>query len=166
MLVRTHPLATLLLIGALLLTGCSTEEPEPKIAEAPSVASTPEKKETAEEFIRRWAEVERDMQNSGETADYRGITSGCEPCTSLADDMDDVYGAKGWVRTDGMSIAHVEKQPNRTFKVVADISPTTYLTAEDGTEGSFTGGSVIYLVTLHRVSGEWQLVNLMKQPSS
>lgn len=85
---RTHrPAALLLSLGLALagLTACAEEEPEPKFADEPTAAATPvEKKETAKEFIRRWAQVEREMQNTGDTTEYRAIAGACTSCTDLS----------------------------------------------------------------------------------
>ena len=64
-------LAGLLAAPALVLGGCGGDSSvaDPPVHSAPhSVAtSDPPAHETAEHFIRRWAEAEKQMENTGET---------------------------------------------------------------------------------------------------
>lgn len=96
---RTHRPAALLLSLGLALTGltaCAEEEPEPKFADEPTAAATPvEKKETAKEFIRRWAQVQNEMQLQGDSTEYRRIAGRCEPCMVTADLIDEIYASGG-----------------------------------------------------------------------
>lgn len=168
-----HPAAPLLSLAVALgialggLSGCAQEEPEPKFAEQPPSADpTPEeKKETAKEFIRRWAEAERDMQNSGEAAEYRSITKACSPCQELADDMEEVYARGGWVRTEGMSITKIEPVSKNTYRAQAILAPTEYVTAQGQPEGRFDGGQRSYVITLRKKADGWQLATLLKEDS-
>src|SRR5687767_1034537 len=82
-----------------LLAGCSDEpEPTPKIPEptSSSPTPTPTESETAEaespeDFIRRWADVEAQMENTGDTAAYRELSNKCQACTELADLVEKYY---------------------------------------------------------------------------
>ena len=106
-----HPRRALALTLAvpLLLAGCSDDpEPEPKIPETTSSSPTPTPTETEtaeaespEDFIRRWAVVEAEMENTGRTAEYRKMSSECPACSELADLIEKYYEAGGFVEWDG-----------------------------------------------------------------
>ncbi len=73
--------AALLAAAALVLSGCGddTPPPAPSSSAAPTSASpttqppSPQP-ESAEEFIRRWAEAGTEMQNSGKTGVFKSLT--------------------------------------------------------------------------------------------
>lgn len=169
MLVRTHPLAALFLVGALLLTGCSTEEPEPKIAEAPSAAPTPVEKETAEEFIRRWNDEQTEMQK-GDTAAWRAMTSRCKGCLATADQVDKYYAAGGDVSTDGRTILSIRKSDRspslkHAYLIEVDSSPTTYRIASGSPYETLDGGQAVYEIHLKKSGGSWKFVDYWQIPS-
>ncbi|MBE7325529.1 hypothetical protein IEQ44_12795 [Nocardioides sp. Y6] len=159
----------LLVLGALLLTGCSQEEPEPKFADEPSASPTPEAKETAKEFIRRWNDELTAMQK-GDTREYREIAGACEPCMSAADKVDEYYAAGGYVATEGRTLVEIEKQQNHgrnraTYRIVVDSAPTEYQTKANGPIESFTGGRVTYGVLIQNSKESWQILDTWQIPS-
>ena len=81
-------LASLACCGLLALAGCSDDsssagpDPSPSVSSSepsPSPTET-EDAESPEEFVRRWVDVDREMQNSGDTDAYRR----CHPSVALA----------------------------------------------------------------------------------
>lgn len=162
---RSASLLASLTLGAVLLTGCTEEAPQPKFAEQPNATPTPvEKEESAEEFIRRWNRADAAMQNSGSTADYRAITKKCAPCTALADQVDEFYTAGGYVATEGREIENIKRLDSSSFLVWIKAGPTTYRESTAGPEGSYPGGEDLLRVTVTRRSGEFQLTDVVRQP--
>ena len=82
-------LAGLLAAPALVLAGCggdsSVADPPVQSSPTSSATSDPPAHETAEHFIRRWAEAEKQMENTGKTADYLALSRRCRSCRALAD---------------------------------------------------------------------------------
>ncbi len=105
-------LAALACCGLLSLSACSDDSSssaDPPTTAPTSASSDPtstptDEGETPEEFVRRWVEVDRQMQNSGDTDEYRQITKGCTACKGVADQVEAIYEAGGYVKTDGWQI--------------------------------------------------------------
>ena len=153
-------LAALTCCGLLALASCSDDSsssagaPTPTPTSASSEPLPTQEKETPEEFVRRWVEVDREMQNSGDTAEYRELTNGCTACKGVADQIDDIYAAGGYVKTDGLLIKRVRAgRPDSNNEVEVRLAvtstPTEYVEAAGGPKQSLPGGPVTYLVTLH-----------------
>ncbi|WP_110241001.1 hypothetical protein [Nocardioides gilvus] len=154
----------LLLGSAMLLTGCGGDEPEPKLAPEPSATpSVVAKEETAEEFIRRWAELEREMQNTGETEEYRAITKGCESCGRLADRVEKIYAGGGFVNTKGGTVDRVEALDATQHLVWMNNAPTTYRDSKDAPEKGYPGNDAKYVVTVKVTADGHILTNMLKQ---
>lgn len=163
-LMRLRTSFALLLGSAMLLTGCASEEPEPKFAEPSASPSVVKKEETAEEFIRRWLEVEREMQTSGETTEYRAITKGCESCARLADRMEDIYEDGGWVKPGKTTVQRTEDKGSNTHLVWTKAEPSTHSLSSKGPEGSFSGGESLYEVYLVKQDQQWTLASMVESP--
>ena len=69
----------------LLLAGCGGGDDDsvadPPVAPATSSPTASPQRESPEHFIRRWAAEDTRMQNTGETANFRDMSHGCD--TSL-----------------------------------------------------------------------------------
>lgn len=156
-LMRLRTSFALLLGSAMLLTGCASEEPEPKFAEPSASPSVVKKEETAEEFIRRWAKVEQEMQNTGETEEYRAITRGCPSCNSLADKMEEIYRDGGWVKSGEIEVRRVREESPGQYLVRLHVSPTTHRLTESGPDGGFPGGKDLVQLNLERTPSGWNL---------
>ncbi len=153
-------LAALTCCGLLALSSCSDDSsssadpPSPTPTSTSSEPSPTQAVETPEEFVRRWVEVDREMQNSGDTAEYRRLTEGCTACEGVADQVDDIYAAGGYVKTDGLLIKRIRAgQPDSNGEVEVRLAvtstPTEYVEEAGGPKQSLPGGRVTYLVTLH-----------------
>ena len=77
-------LAALVLPACLSGCGGGSSVADPPVASSPSspTSSDPPAHETAEHFIRRWAEVEKQMENTGRTAAYVAMSGRCKACAS------------------------------------------------------------------------------------
>ena len=162
-------LAALACCGLLGLSSCSDDSsssadpPSPTPTSTSSEPSPTQAAETAEEFVRRWVEVDREMQNSGDTAEYLRISRECRPCKAVADQVEGYYSAGGYVKTDGWSIkslkvAGTEKRASVTIDVVS--APTRYVESEGEPEQELAGGRGNYLLTLLAEDATWVLTDL------
>lgn len=154
--------------SALLLTGCGQDEPEPKMEPEPSASPAAEKEETAEEFIRRWNDEQREMQK-GDTTEYRRIAGECEPCMETAERIDGIYAAGGFVKTEGRTVRSIrksERSPNIKHAYVVEVisAPTTYKNSSKAPEESLDGGDSVYEVRLSKKDGEWVLIDTWAVP--
>jgi hypothetical protein len=159
MSVRRH--AAALLAAALLLAACS-DDPEPRFAptEAPSPtessSSTAPEAQSPEEFIREWVELDNQMTASGETDEFRAASVGCDPCNEYADQVEQIYGAGGFIRTDGRTVTSVEKAELRgAYELRIESSPTKYKERAGGSVKSLPGGEATLRLVLRKRDGEW-----------
>ncbi len=159
----------------LLLAGCSDDaEPTPKMPEpstssspTPTESETPEA-ESPEDFVRRWVDLDRAMQNSGDTADYLAVSSKCKSCVAVAKRIQGIFEAGGFVQTDGLEILNVIDQSGATGRKVLDVrvrsSPTVLRESAGAREQRLPGGTVTYRMRLSPRS-PWQLVQLTQLAS-
>lgn len=169
-------LLALALAGPVLLAGCSDEaEPTPKLPDPPSSSAspTPDETETPEaespkDFIRRWVEVNTQMQNTGEVAEYVELSSKCEPCRQTAERIERIYSDGGYVRTEGWVIRKVIDRSGAGGGPVLDLqiesSPTEYKERASGEVKSLSGGDIVMRVRLSRAA-PWRVVRLTQVPS-
>lgn len=153
----------------LLLAGCTDQpEPMPKIPDPPTSSSTPSpsesetaEAESAQNFIRRWASVEAEMENTGDTAEYLELSRGCRACAKLAKLVEGYYASGGYVKWQGWEIINVRPHGNsgRAFSVRVDSAPTSYVEKAGGPSKSFPGGPGQHLLTLDPVDSSWVVVD-------
>lgn len=159
----------------LLLAGCSDDpEPQPKMPDPPTssspspTASETVEEESAEEFIRRWIEVNTQMQNTGQVEEYTELSRRCEPCIQTADRIARIYRDGGFVRTEGWILTDVVDRSGGSGAPVLDLriksSPTEFKESADAEMESLTGGDIVMRVRLSR-SAPWQVTELTQVPS-
>ncbi len=164
----------LAVVVPLFLAGCAGEDPEPKMpdptssapAPVPTESETPEV-ESAEDFIRRWAVVETEMEKSGDTKIYRKLSRGCKACTGLAETIEKFYGAGGFVQWDGWKIRSIDRQqdPEKNAYVVRVAStPTRYRESARGPLKKLDGGLSTHLLRLNRSGESWLVVDKAELP--
>jgi hypothetical protein len=170
--VFTRLLVALACCGLLLMAGCtddsSTADPPPSTAATtPSSpdSSPTQKAETPEEFVRRWVDVDREMQNSGETKEFRSISKGCTPCDGLADQIDAIYAKGGYVKTDGLLIKRMKAGRQDVNDEVAvhiwvDSRPTELVESAGAQVEHLPGGNRQYIVTIRETKHGWNTVLL------
>lgn len=162
-LMRLRTSFALLLGSAMLLTGCASEEPEPKFAEPSASPSVVKKEETAEEFIRRWNDEQTRMQK-GDTEAYREMTPKCSACQSALEKVDDYYRSGGYVTTEGRTIVSIKPsdrstKSKRLFMVEMNSAPTRYRTSASAPEKTLKGGSVVYELLLSKKQKSWEFLD-------
>ena len=133
-------LAGLLAAPALLLpavlAGCGDDSSvaDPPVASAPQSVATsdPPARESAEHFIRRWAEAEKDMENTGETGAYSGHESAVQGM-QRGGRTSERYYAQRWLHPMERvaSCRSASEQQSRQTKgdpmlCSSDSAPTTY----------------------------------------
>ncbi|WP_162799400.1 hypothetical protein [Nocardioides sp. 616] len=128
-----------------------------------SEAATPVD-ETAEEFIQRWAELNRDMQNIGASPEYERITRGCEPCQGAIERIAEIHAAGGFVEWDGMEITRIKKMYTRSYDVWATSAPTRYKNSESSPVERFKGGPHKFMLTLRRTADGFVVDDLARRP--
>ncbi|GAA4119766.1 hypothetical protein GCM10022215_22660 [Nocardioides fonticola] len=171
----------LLALGTAGLTGCggdsdaSADPPAPaSTSTTPTVEPTPTTAppqappgETARQFVYRWNETEEAMQNTGDIAAYRALTSQCAPCDDLARRVSQAYAAGGSIDYQGMEITAVKVVPSDPKFVVVEVTGRLGTTDYQPKEGSavqhFDGGLRKYQLTLIKRDG-WKLRNLFGLP--
>ena len=167
--------AAAVLLAAPALAGCTGDDPQPKISPSPTASSpaspsptstsaTPEA-ETPEAFIRRWAELETEMQNTGDTSAYRAVTRGCDACGRAADLVDQYYAAGGFIEFGGHSLSAIERVESAggaVFTVRDRTEPTKYKESADAPTKTFEGGVNRLQFTLRKVGPSWNVVELVQ----
>ena len=168
--VRRSALAPLvLLLAAPLLGGCggsdsASADPTPHFSSAPPTSSAPPPtRESPEHFIRRWAEAEKRMENTGKTAEYLAMSKGCKACGLLARTVAEYYGKGGYIHWNGWTIKSVQRfsgRGNHVGLAVRSVSaPTTYRTSSSSPEMSLRGGPIAYQFHLSMEAGTWQVTS-------
>jgi hypothetical protein len=155
-----------ILAAPLLLSACGGGDDsvaDPPISSAPtsSATGTPQR-ESAEHFIRRWADVEQTMENTGETAEYLMLSRGCEPCRRLSSQVSGYYRDGGFVHWGGWEILSIKSypdQPGYSFAVHSNSSPTRYRRSSGSPLEHFSGGSITYVLALKRSENSWVVTN-------
>ncbi|CUR57304.1 conserved hypothetical protein [metagenome] len=169
-LMHVRRLLALSLAVPLLLAGCSDEEkPTPKMPDStssspstePTETETPEA-ESPEDFIRRWAALETDMENSGETSEYLKLSERCDSCRDLAETIEGYYRAGGSVRWGGWTIHAINAEPNsgtNAYSVDVSSAPTRYKESASGPTKRLEGGDSTHLLRLAKSGLSWVVVD-------
>jgi len=166
MSVRRAFVATLL-VPLVLLSACSDDDPVPQMPDpttsepSPTETSSTAAPETPEEFIRRWAAAEAEMERSGDTNSYRELSARCQSCLELADLVEGYYAAGGYVQWEGWSIRRVRPYPaggENAFAVKVASPPTKYKESKSGEVQTFPGGLATHILTLDSVDDTWVVI--------
>jgi hypothetical protein len=177
------PAALVLALLTVGVAGCS-DDSEPDVAEPTATTSTPTSSaptslppttnatsepetESAEEFIRRYAEAEALMENTGNAQPYLELTDTCSSCEGLVRTVSGYYREGGSVQWDGWKIRKIEKYngSKTEFAVTVDSPPTIYRERAGGQEKRIEGGRVTYILSLIKEGRSW-LIDETAQLSS
>lgn len=167
---RRRLIAVLLL--PLLAAGCGGHPVQPppftpstSAPSSPATSASPHA-ETAEDFIRRWVEVSNRMQNTGDTGEYRGLVDGCKACISVAADIERIYAAGGFVRTDGweiLSLGGASGPSNKpTVVFIVESHPTQYRPHAGAPIQRFPGGETKHEISLVKRGLSWEVTDLVE----
>ena len=149
----------------LLLAGCSDDpEPTPKMPDPTSSSPSPTESETpeaesAEDFIRRWADALREMQVTGKTDVFRSLGPSCDSCSEAADRVEQIYADGGAIEWDGWSVLSIDPlgTPNE-FRVVERSAPTRYRESASSPWRRLAGGRTPHVIELDRAGSSWVVV--------
>jgi hypothetical protein len=152
----------------LLLSACGGDDSvaDPPISSAPtsSKATFPAKRESAEHFIRRWAAADIQMQNTGETAPFREMSDHCHDCLDLANRVDSIYRAGGYIHTEGWSVGKVAIVSQTGARLLINMhvvsKPTAYRESSNGPRKSYPGGPATYQLGVAKSADSWMVTSL------
>ena len=161
---------------ALLLGGCSAEEPvfEPAPeSPMPSAATQgspttgpPEKPVSAPRFIRRWFDEFEAMQRTGDGAVFRSLSRRCEDCDDVADRYEGIYEAGGWIKGGDVTIdsTHRVQRDGRLETWIAEIhaTPTRFKEGPQSEVQRLPGGAGAFRLILERAS-DFHVVELFQE---
>jgi hypothetical protein len=163
-----HLFAGALTAPLLLLAACGGGDDsvaDPPVSPSPPSpsASTPQH-ESPEAFIRRWADADIAMQNSGHSWVFRRMSRRCKDCIALADRVDAIYNAGGYIRTNGWSIQKLEIVSAKHGRLLVNLRvrsfPTTYRESAQGPKKGYPGGEALYQVGVEKIAEAWSVVSL------
>lgn len=159
------------------LPACSSSDDEPSADASPEISvpssntsTTPEPKpETAKQFIRRYEAVIEDMQNTGDTKEYRAMTRGCSECRQLEKTVREIYANDGSIKFEGARITGMQRSGGSTrqpiYRVTLQAGSTTIKESPNAQEQSLKGGQSIFQWTLRRTPKGWLIADSGELPS-
>jgi len=171
--IRHRTLVGALLAPVLLLAACGSGNDngsvaDPPISSSPSSSSPtkPPHRESPEHFIRRFAAVEKRMENTGQVREYLMLTRPCAGCQDLARQIEGYYRAGGYVHWDGWSIRSIRPyrsdKRQASYQVSVVSAPTRYRESDDGPIEHLRGGPATEIVSIRRSSGSWVVTGRAK----
>ena len=168
------------LAAALLLAGCRgdpepkieavpTESPTVSVSESPSSSPAQPRVESAGAYLRRWAMLDAEMQNSGDTSAYREATPDCATCTVFADRVDRIYANGGSISFDGQTVTQIQKFAANNevakFDVSIDAGPTEFRENAQAAVATLPGGPTLFRVTIRKAGSTWTLLEADRLPA-
>jgi hypothetical protein len=157
--------APLLLAALIACGGHHSSVADPPVDPSPSTSPTdPPTRESAEHFIRRWADEDIQMQNSGDTEAFRELSIKCHDCVDLANRVDSIYTAGGYIHTKGWTIRGISILSKSGRGVLANLRvvsrPTHYREAPGSPLKSYPGGPATYQLRVIASGNSWQVKSL------
>jgi len=154
-----------LTVPLLLLSACGggdSSVADPPVSSTTSSPTQAPHRESPQHFIRRWAEAERAMQNSGKAEEYLALSAGCEACRLLAKTVKRYYKHGGYIRWGGWTIRSIRSyspsdRGRHSFAVHSIPPPTPYRTAADAPIKHLPGGSITYVLTIDGPSTDFHV---------
>ena len=168
---RRYVVSVLVLSVAVALVGCSGD-PEPVVAPTPtantsSAEQTPtqspspppaEKRETAQQFIRRWLAEYAALQGSGDSVAFRQMSTGCVECLAIASRLEGIYANGGWVKGGSVDVTAIRSagriDERESWIAEFDASPTRYKERARGQVRRLGGGhsGFRFVLTPHQMT--------------
>jgi len=147
-------IAALASCGVLSLSACSGDSsssadppsPSPTASSSSSEPSPTETgpTETPEEFIRRWVDLDTEMQNTGETAAFEATCPRSGSCRRLIRLVRSYYDAGGYIKTGTWHVVRAKVVGGTEVKLQLNVTikstPTAYKTSADSPVQRLTGG--------------------------
>ena len=158
------------LLPALLLAGCSDDDPEPKFGPTPSAtpsSASPSATATAsalgpEETVRAWVDAQNAAMEGEDSSAVRALaTSDCSTCDSLVDPVDEVITAGGRFETAGWTVDHLKavnsESNSATVKAAITIAGGRTYPSADATPVKYDVDRSILEFKLRNVDGAWRI---------
>jgi hypothetical protein len=167
-------LAAALAAPLLLLAACGgtdTSIADPPISPDATTSSPTGQphRESPEHFIRRWVAEDTRMQNTGDTSAFRSMSQNCLGCVSVARRVEGIYGAGGFVKTDGWSLMRQTQSAHhgqkRTIELLVDSAPTTYVSSKGASPQHLKGGHEHFQVEIVPTSNSWAVTQFVQVAS-
>jgi hypothetical protein len=148
---------------ALVLGACGGGDDsvaDPPVSSTTSSPTESPQHESAEHFIRRFANVERVMENSGRVTEYLELTQSCRPCRELAKQVRGFYRDGGYIHWSGWRIKDIQpydaaKHRPNSFAVQVISAPTEYRESASGPVKHLDGGPATEIVAIRRAQDSW-----------
>jgi hypothetical protein len=132
--------------------------PEPSTSSStptPTESETPEA-ESPEAFVRRWVEVGDEMQQTGETAEFKRISRQCQACVAVTKQVEAIYRAGGSIEFAGSEVSLLKRVADNPPTFHLNLrTPETIIREANGDEQRLPAGTGMYLVTLNGAPGKW-----------
>jgi hypothetical protein len=160
-----------LVLLAVLLGACGsggTSVADPPVSSAPTTShpTTKPQHETAEHFIRRWVQEDTRIQATGDTARFRSMSKGCRGCTKLANLVDRIYSAGGFVHTKGWRVTNISLVGIQSGSKTADLfvfsAATMYARSKDSPTQHLASGKAHFQLGLKATSRSWIVSSLVQ----
>jgi hypothetical protein len=157
-----------LLLGPCLVSACGgggssvADSPVSGTPTSSAPATQPPAHESPQHFIRRWADAEKRMENTGKTGAYSRLIDHCQACECLIADVRRFYAMGGYIRWKGLVVNSVAVNTRLdsgrvVYEVKTDSAPTTYRESANGPVKTLKGGVTKELVTLERSRGHYRV---------
>jgi hypothetical protein len=163
-------LAGALLAPLLLLSACGgddTSVADPPVSPTSPSTSTadPPHRESAKAFIRRWAAEDTRIQQTGNTTRFRSMSRGCSGCSKLADLVDRIYKAGGFIRTKGWRVRKIIPSGPRSYDLAVFSTTTTYRESSQGPVQTLPSGPATFQLHLAKAASSWRVTSLVQVAS-
>ncbi|CUR55270.1 exported hypothetical protein [metagenome] len=177
---RLGPTLAALVAPVLLLSlaACTDDPvaPGPVTPSSPAESASPSAEaskdpladETPHEFLRRWVEVQNEMEVTGDTDAFLALSHNCEYCTTFARRLRQIYGDGGWVKTKGWRITSIRREgklPHGEVSLDFFISsaPTSYAEDTSAKVQRLPGSrSIRYRIQMKPTSAGWVVTYLIQ----
>ena len=167
-------LASLLLAGATACSGDGAQaEPTPKMPPiSSSTPSTPEpepwevkSRAGVKAFLQRYVEIFSEATRTGDTEAYRALSTNCDGCDEVADQVDEVYQAGGRIESEpdkfkGWSVDENGLNGGAACVLVFESSRTRWIRRPGAEPETYPGGTIEQLVKLEWTGSGWTVTGL------
>ncbi len=159
-----------LLAAPLLLSACgggSTPVADPPVSSPTSTSPSTDSpaRETPQHFIRRWAKEDTAIQRTGNTKLFRLMSKGCRGCVKLADLVDKIYSAGGFIHTRGWRVRRVSITKRGDADLFVFSAPTTYMESAGGVLHHLRAGNAHFQLRIQPNGDSWTVSSLVQVAS-
>ncbi|WP_341231172.1 DUF6318 family protein [Nocardioides salarius] len=167
--------------AVLALAGCGGDDPTPQVADptptasvsaSPSASAAVEKEawekktdDGAVAFVEHWLEVFNEAETTGETQVLEDLSApGCETCANFVEITNDIYGAGGFIKSEGWKIQQVGRPTETATETVVafnvDQTPQRVRQTAESETLARPGGKLSLSAHLAWRGGKWVMNRL------